>query len=273
MRSAQLSTLAPGTTLGHCAFFSQCFTNGKRSTAESVLRRTSISLSLTIYLSTSSLRAASLNTAVLASTVLLATTLLVAIFAASPSLADEKKCADAYKDVELVRTLATASTWANLRGSAGSLKSESKRLLNDAFTRAANTQAPADSCPADCTAKTHPQVIFETKPNKTLSNYSDRAACLQRLATTTRTPIQYLNRRFATLDELSAWFADFSQGSGDDGADLYSKCEGSCSPQYRCEIERDGSAYKLNAHVICGEARDKDDNQFVLTSTYRWVCN
>lgn len=188
------------------------------------------------------------------------------------AFADDKTCSQVKKDIKLASSLASASTWSNMRGGAGSLNAESKRLIADAWKNAGTNQAPANLCPKTCSSGLSPQVILVTTPNKTLASYSEQAACRQKLAETQKKPLLYPDRRFATLDELNSWFSSFSQGSGTDGKDLYTKCDGSCSPRYESVITKEAAGYRVTTSVICGEARDKDDNQYALTSSIRWGC-
>lgn len=184
-----------------------------------------------------------------------------------------QSCAGHERVVEVETATATASSWSNLRNNPGSLRFESARLLTRA-TGDNTAPPPADlSCPAGCSVPKAPEVLFVSVPQKYLSDYSEREHCEQLRQATTKKPFTYANRTFTDSSGLNDWFGDFSQGKGKDGKDLYSKCDGACSPQYTCEIRRDGkSGLVVNASVVCGAARDKDDNSYRLTLAYRWAC-
>jgi hypothetical protein len=57
-----------------------------------------------------------------------------------------------------------------------------------------------------------------------------------------------------------------SRGNGKDGALLYDKCSGKCSPRYFMEVAQDGEGFVANLDVVCGTARDKADNTFAIAS-------
>lgn len=165
--------------------------------------------------------------------------------------------------------LATAATWANMRKSDGSIAKESKALLESAIQKfQTQPTAPAD-CGADCpTAPAY--IAFDVTPHTFLSDYSERAACSQQLVATKATALAYKNRHFATLDEMTSWFGDFSSGKGKDGGDLYSKCPGDCSPQYRIRATPTDDGIHVDAYALCGPARDKSDNQYHLETRLVW---
>lgn len=184
-----------------------------------------------------------------------------------------ENCAGVAKDVVIEQKLAEASAWSNFRESKGSIAFESKRMLKKAEQGLENAAPPADICPADCKPPEKPQIIFTSIPNKFISGYSDEAHCKDLSQRTASKPFRFEDRRFKSIEELADWFGQFSQGKGDDGAALYEKCDGSCSPQYHCEISESGGSLTLDASVSCGAARDKDDNQYKLAVAYRWVCS
>lgn len=164
----------------------------------------------------------------------------------SPVSAETPKCKA--NDKEIGRVVATASTWSNLRNSEGSLKYETGRLLKAAL--------PEDA---------EGSVILSSTPSKFLESYSDQQYCKEKFDETRTAPITYKGRTFSDIDELQDWIGEFSQGDGKEGKDLYRKCDRSCSPRYKYRIERlkDGP-YKIDAEVVCGPARDKDDNTYEL---------
>ena len=80
--------------------------------------------------------------------------------------------------------------------------------------------------------------------------------------------------RSSSSAEFASLFNEFSQGKGKEGKELYRKCPGSCSPQYdnNLEIDRGSNAMKVTASVVCGHARDKDDNTFMLVAMLKTEC-
>ena len=184
----------------------------------------------------------------------------------------EPACDSVKKDMGLRATVATAGGWANLRKAEGSLSYESQTMLNEASANLPLADPPQDFCPEGCKVSPRPLVVFRSIPNKFLSVYSDAAKCDAFFAQTKKQPLSFPNRVFASQTEFNAWFGDFSQGKGVDGAALYVQCDGDCSPQYICLIQPDADKIHVNAEVICGPARDKSDNQYQLSYGYRWSC-
>ncbi len=200
--------------------------------------------------------------------------LLMGIFLSSePSFAaDSSNCSNYARDVLGESKLATASLYANLRNKEGSISFETKQMLDKAEDNIKNAVKPEDLCPSSCQLPTEPLIIFKSTPNKFLTDYDQSNKCNTMLADTTKSPITYDQRVFDSLKSLEEWFGNLSQGKGSDGKDLYKKCDGQCSPQYTCEINNTGSNFTLDAKVLCGPARDKDDNQYKISYSYQWVC-
>lgn len=184
----------------------------------------------------------------------------------------DSDCLAAYKDIPIDSTLATASSWSNIRNAEGSLRYESNRIITGSGEGIAGAAQPDSFCPAGCKPDSNPIVVFKSVPNKYLQDYEDAPKCEKYLAETLNSPITYDNKKFASLEELSSWFSDFSQGSRAEGKDLYKKCDGDCSPQYTSFMEKITGGYRLSAKVVCGKARDKNDNQYKLSAAYRWRC-
>ena len=200
--------------------------------------------------------------------------LLAAIFLtiAQVAFADSTTCLQNVHEAIALSSLATASTIANTFGKDGSLKKESKRLLGIAVEKLGGSEIPQDACTQSCETMHGPAAFLRSVPNKFLGSYSDQGECQTLEAQTKKDPFRYTNLKFQTLDELNNWFGDFSQGKGKDGADLYARCPGSCSPQYTNIVRKENDYFSLQVEVICGPARDKSDNQYQLTAGYRWDC-
>ena len=89
---------------------------------------------------------------------------------------------------------------------------------------------------------------------------------------TSKAPLAFPEQRFGSPEQISSWFGDFSQGKGEEGKALYRQCDGSCSPSYTTSITKKDDAFVLLAKVVCGHARDKEDNLYELGYAYRWRC-
>ena len=196
---------------------------------------------------------------------------LLTLLIASSAMATP--CESIFKEIPGAQAKANANAWANWRGNAGSISAESKRLLSDADKQLEKLTQPSDLCPAECKPSNAPRIIFKSVPSSFLTEYGDRAKCAALLQQTGQQPLLYPGRKFPDMEALNGWFGEFSQGKGSDGKDLYAKCDGDCSPQYSCTIKKgaDGKL-SLDAHVLCGHARDKDQNSYDLSYVFRWEC-
>lgn len=154
----------------------------------------------------------------------------------------------------LQKVTASAGSWANLRNNPGSLRFESARLLKEGSTMLTSSS----STQKDST------LLLESSPKKFLVDYADFTYCKEKLSTTSASPIKFGPLSFASMEELSAWFSDFSQGSGKEGKALYAVCDKSCSPQYSLKIRQEAGQLKVEASAVCAHARDKDDDMYDL---------
>ena len=198
--------------------------------------------------------------------------MILLVTSISASADEAKKCSSFVKDITVDSNLATASVMANMRNKVGSLRFETTQMLEKAESNVLKAEKPTDFCPSNCDLPQDPIVVFKTVPNKFLSNYDQSEKCGKLQGETEKNPFSYNNKEFTSLQSLEDWFSNFSQGKGADGKDLYEKCSGKCSPQYECIISRNGNNFVLDANVICGQARDKKDNNYHLSYSYRWIC-
>ena len=183
-------------------------------------------------------------------------------------------CDRDYVDVPKERVSATAASVANLRGAPGSLKAELSRLLSDAREDVAQaTPRAGKTCSQSCTPVGRPRITLSVIPNKYLKSYGDEEKCAQRLTQTSLHPLKFGPRRSKSEKELGEWISEVSQGNGKDGKLLYQKCGGKCSPRYFIDATQDGNELVASISVVCGPARDKDDNTYTVSSGYRWGCH
>lgn len=195
------------------------------------------------------------------------------LFCSSNAFSEEEApCSSVFKDIPFHTATATASMLDNMRNKKGSLKYETNLMFANAKKKIAELKAPSDLCPDHCKTATTPYFVFSSVPSKFLTQYGDANKCAGLLKKTKAAPITYSDRAFASLDAFNAWYNDFSQGKGTDGKDLYRQCDGSCSPQYQTLLQGMDNNLKVTAKVVCGQARDKNDNTYQLKSSFRWVC-
>lgn len=184
----------------------------------------------------------------------------------------QSPCAPSQQDVSIRSTLASAGFFDNLRNSDDSIRYQTDQLLSQSENKAEQLIQQKSPCGSSSCAAPIVAVVFSSTPNITLAEYKDSPSCQKLLESTRQNPIVYGNRQFDTQDDAEEWYNDLTQGDGTDGEDLYNRCPGQCSPSYSSVIYRRGGKFIITTSIICGHARDKDDNQYRLTSSLRWMC-
>lgn len=201
--------------------------------------------------------------------ILLMALMSISILAKAKEVTD---CSSHIRDVKVESSVALASMLANAQNKKGSIRFKTKEMLNKAEKDLASAEKPTDLCPSDCKLSDQPLIIFQSIPNNFLANYDQHEKCETLQNETEERPFTYGDREFDTMQDLENWFSSFSQGKGEDGKDLYKRCDGKCSPQYKNLISSDGNKLILTAEVVCGPARDKKDNRYQISYSYRWFC-
>lgn len=168
---------------------------------------------------------------------------------------------------------ASAATWTNFRNGEDSLRFQAAKLLGSAISKLPGASRPEDLCDAECLVAQFPEIVLTAIPQKLLADYDDREKCQRLLESTKIQPFRFKDKTFTSLEALTDWFSDFSAGRGPDGKTLYAQCDGLCSPQYKLFVsKRPDTTLSLNAEVICGHARDKNDNHYTLSQGFLWSC-
>jgi hypothetical protein len=183
----------------------------------------------------------------------------------------QPKCAPLNVDIPIRSTLASASFFANIRNSDDSIRFRMDELLTQAKAAAHERYTQESTCRRDCTNAVV-AVLFSSSPNKTLADYDETSTCQQIYEKTFKSPIVYDKRSFDSEDAAKDWYNDLTQGDGTDGEDLYEKCPGKCSPSYSTTAYEDAGKFIVTTSIVCGHARDKDDNQYRLNAALRWIC-
>jgi hypothetical protein len=202
---------------------------------------------------------------------LAATAILALLAGGAGALASDDSCSAISQEVPGPSVLASAGPLDNLLGRSHSIRDESKRLLREAREASREASPPDDLCPGSCAAPSVPEIVFRSQPNKSLSSYAQAERCEQLLQDTSRSPVVY-ERQFATERDLNSWILGLARGQGADGADLYDRCDGRCSPQYTWLISPGPSGMQVDAEITCGHARDRDDNRYRISYSLRWTC-
>lgn len=180
-------------------------------------------------------------------------------------------CALPSHEIPIRTTLASAGFFANLRNAEHSINSRMDTLLSEAQAAAHKTAETRLPCPTACT-KPAIAVVFTSTPNLQLQDYDEHSRCQRLYESTQISPIVYANRVFPSDRDAKKWYKELTQGNGPDGADLYERCPGKCSPSYSSIVYRKDEQYIVTASIVCGHARDKDDDQYRLTASLRWLC-
>jgi|GEM_PF-1875902 len=191
---------------------------------------------------------------------------------AAAALAQEKpksSCTQVTDVAPIESVTASAGVFANLRNSKGSAKFETARMVTGALNELKKRAADPVLGKAN-----EALIILKSSPNKLLSDGSDKEFCAQAEKLTLTTPIRYPDRKFSSANELNSWISDIQQGSGKDGKDLYKQCLKSCSPKVTYIISEDGKdgALRATAEVVCGAARDKDENMYKISYGITGLC-
>lgn len=109
-------------------------------------------------------------------------------------------------------------------------------------------------------------------PTKVLEDYDDKEMCGRYLEQTKHTPLVYKGIHVQNMTDFVDQFSDLSQGEGEHGEDLYRRCDGDCSPSYKITITADNPGLTAESIVVCGHARDKDENKHILVTQLLWNC-
>jgi hypothetical protein len=170
---------------------------------------------------------------------------------------------------------ASAGFFSNFRGAEGSIKYQSGAILERALAIQKDLKPPQLSCPQGCVRSSTSSIEFVARPSEFNKEHEENEKCLRYFIQTTGRPLTWLRAPFGDFDEFSKRFSDFSQGSGAAGEELYRKCDGACSPQYRILISQapSGSGYLADVYVVCGQPRDKDDDMYALETSLVWACH
>ncbi|GMQ74969.1 MAG: hypothetical protein BMS9Abin01_0212 [Gammaproteobacteria bacterium] len=153
----------------------------------------------------------------------------------------------------LAAETASVGYLSNLTNRSDSIRATSKRMLDSAVETARSEVAVQ-------------RVIFKSIPELSTKVDADDQKCERYETATTKEPLEFEDKRFASVDELTGWIMDFTQGKGVDGKSLYEQCPGKCSPQYRWRIDPDETGLTVNARVVCGLPRDRDGNKYRLST-------
>lgn len=158
----------------------------------------------------------------------------------------------------------------NMAESPDSIRAIAAGLLGVALTDDAQPAVPG--CDPSCPVGQLSEVVYRVAPVAFLPDEKQHEVCLTFEKQTSETPMLFDPRSFASVDDLNEWMTAFSQGRGEDGRLLYERCGSNCSPRYTFFIASEGAGYQVKAEVLCGLARDKSNDQYLISTALRQRC-
>ncbi len=189
-------------------------------------------------------------------------TLLFGCYAAAASATgegDASNCDASPALTPLASEIASAGLLSNLGNRPDSIRATSKRMLDDAI-EVARSDASAQ------------RIVLKSIPELSKKDDADDQMCERLEKATTRAPLEFNGKHFASVDELTDWIMDFTRGKGADGKSLYEQCPGKCSPQYTWLIDSDKTGLMVNARVVCGPPRDRNGDKYHLSISLAVSC-
>jgi hypothetical protein len=181
-----------------------------------------------------------------------------------------QECPRTLGEEPLATEYGSAGIMKNLAETPDSIRAVASRLLEHALT--VEDRKKAAGCSDDCPDAGVAEVIYRVAPAAFLPRPEQNAICLKHEDETTSNPLRFTPARFANFAEMNTWISDLSQGRGADGKKLYEQCGSNCSPRYTFVIADADTGYAVRAEVLCGLARDKADDQYLISTALRRSC-
>lgn len=173
---------------------------------------------------------------------------------------DGKECAQASTLTPLAVERASAGYISNFANRYGSIRATSERMLTSALE-------------SDDSKESKRQVVFTSTPDLSKKASDDDSMCARQEELTSKEPLEFDDQHFKSVQDLTNWIMDFTQGKGAEGKSLYEQCPGKCSPQYTWWIEAEASGFEVNSRVVCGLPRDRDGDMYELTTALAPACS
>lgn len=181
-----------------------------------------------------------------------------------------QECPRTLAEEPLATEFGSAGIMKNLAETPDSIRGVASRLLEQALTVESRKHAPG--CSSECPDAGVAEVIYRVAPAAFLPRPEQNEICLQYEDTTAINPLRYTPSKFADFAAMNTWISDLSQGRGDDGKHLYEQCGSNCSPRYTFVIADADDGYAVRAEVLCGLARDKTDDRYLISTALRRSC-
>ena len=179
-------------------------------------------------------------------------------------------CPRVLPEEPLATEYGSAGIMKNLAETDDSIRAVAARLLEQALND--ESRHPSGGCSADCPDDGVAEVIYRVAPMAFLPRAEQNDICLRFEDETSENPMRFNPPAFADFDALNTWITDFSQGKGSDGKALYERCSSNCSPRYTFVIGDAADGYEVEAAVLCGLARDRSNDQYLISTALRRSC-
>ncbi len=180
-------------------------------------------------------------------------------------------CEPGAADLPIASEVGSAGIMYNIAEHPESIRAVAGRLLNEALDRQKKAASAATAC-GDCRDDA-PRVVYRVGPIHLLPAKEQQSVCRKLDAQTRVRPFEFAPRHFESISALNDWVMAFSQGRGEEGKELYRRCEANCSPNYQFTIEPDGAGLQVETRVHCGLARDRDSDDYAVSTALRLECN
>jgi hypothetical protein len=197
--------------------------------------------------------------------------LLLARSTLAADLPAQPACAVPPVETALMSEQGSAGVMYNLAEHPTSIRAVAKKLLSAAVVSA--TAAQGTPCVGACGSGAAPTILFKVTPSAYMPMAQQQALCHQMVRQTQARPLHYGPRTFPNVAAFDAWLMEFSQGRGRDGRLLYQQCGGDCDPSFTFSVKPEAQSLVVDAAVVCGYARDRDINNYQLSTALLAGCS
>lgn len=165
--------------------------------------------------------------------------------------------------------IASASLYAHFVGGDG-LFDVTEEVVQKASKKVYDHPTKGQLCPGNAS----PFIEFIAVPHQVENDEDSRKECEGFLESSRRSPMRWEGLTAEQDESFSDLFLSFSRGSSDAGEELYERCPGSCSPNYRVFIPiKDGAPEGVvDVEVVCGLPRDTSDDQYEVSVRVSCPC-
>jgi hypothetical protein len=189
---------------------------------------------------------------------------------AAPPTNGPAACVASVDEVSLMNKKGHAGIMYNVAEHPKSIRVVAANMLAEALDVSATKKTAA--CAVGCSQSSRSEIIYRVTPIAFIAEPQQQALCLTLERETSSTPLRFPAREFKSVEALNGWVMEFSQGRGEDGKALYAQCGGNCSPRYTFLISPATDGLHVEAEVICGHARDRDVDEYDVSTALRLHC-